>query len=515
MTTTFPIGKTALLIRFGDRIDADLARDIARLATTLSMPGVVELIPSYTTLLIEFDPSLVNQDEIIAQAEKIWLSRSNSAPGDRRTIEIPVVYGGAHGPDLGLVSRRSGLPPAETIRRHSEAEYVVGAVGFSPGFGYLIGLPPELATPRLKTPRLRVPVGSVAIGGAQTAVYPVETAGGWNLIGRTTMAMFDPGRDDPFLLRSGDLVRFRPVESGRFLRPIHTPVTRQRIGGIEVLKPGLLTSVQDLGRRGFGAFGLSPNGTADTTSLILGNRLVGNPDNAAGLEITLVGPTIRFRQGVKFAMTGEGPAARLNGRPIERNRTIAAYLGDELTFDPIDPASGARGYLCFAGGIDVPVVMGSRSTDLVAGIGGLAGRALRSGDVIPVGEAKGLVSTLALPPLPRDRKVLRITPGPQRHMFDDATWRRLTEREFTVTNDANRVGIRMQGPSLHPRDRSDIVSEGVVTGSIQVPGSGQPIVLLPGRATIGGYPKIATVIESDLDLLGQLRPGDAIRFRPA
>jgi KipI family sensor histidine kinase inhibitor len=515
MTTTFPIGKTALLIRFDRRIDADLARDIAQLTNHLSMPGIVERVPSYTTLLIEFDPGLINQDEITAKVDQLWSSRSSGHADRQRTIEIPVMYGGAHGPDLGLVSRHSGLAPAEAIRRHANAEYVVGAVGFSPGFGYLIGLPPELATPRLKTPRLRVPIGSVAIGGAQTAVYPVETAGGWDLIGRTTMRMFDPGRDDPFLLRSGDLVRFHPVESGSFPYPVPATVSRQRIGGIQVLAPGLLTTVQDPGRRGFGAFGLSPNGAADIASLILGNRLVGNPENAAGLEITLVGPTLRFRQGSKVALTGEGPSARLNGHLVERNRTISVYLGDELTFDPIDPTSGARGYLCISGGIDVPIVMGSRSTDLVAGIGGLDGRALRSGDVIPVGEATGLVSTLALPPLPRDRKVLRITPGPHREMFDDATWRRLTEREFTVTNDANRVGIRLQGPSLHPRDRNDIISEGVVTGSIQIPGSGQPIVLLPGRATIGGYPKIATVVEDDLDLLGQLRPGDVLRFRPA
>jgi KipI family sensor histidine kinase inhibitor len=512
----FRVSHSALLFRFGDRIAVGLSRRIASLSEQLRFYGIHDVVPSYTTLLVLFDPATIDARTIEGAAGDAWRAGSEQqrASHERPPIEIPVVYGGTHGPDLGDVARRARISPDEVIRLHSEAEYVVGAVGFSPGFGYLIGLPDELATPRRQTPRIRVPAGSVAIGGAQTGVYPVETAGGWNLIGRTPVAMFDPWRDDPFLLRTGDIVRFRPV--GRSSFPVTTrPKPPGRIHrGVEIIEPGLLTTIQDLGRVGFGAYGIAPNGAADRSALVLANRLVGNAVDAAGLEITMTGPTLRFHQATAVAITGEGPHPRLNGRLIERNRAHRVHLLDEITFDPITSEAGARAYLSVAGGFDVPEVMGSRSTDLVAGIGGLNGRALQRKDRVAIGKMTGYPQVIHMPP-GRSRGVLRVLPGPQRAMFDAATWQRLLDREFTVSNDANRVGVRLEGPLLLPCDQADMISEGVVTGSIQVTASGQPIVLLPGRATIGGYPKIATVIDDDLDLLGQLRPGDPVRFRDA
>lgn len=510
----FPVSRSAVLFRFGDRIDVELSRRIASLARRMLAPGILDLVPSYTTLLVRFNPSQIQPGAIDYAVRDAWnLTRALDDSERGEAIEIPVVYGGTHGPDLANVARHAGISPREVIARHSEGRYVVGAVGFSPGFGYLIGLPDELSTPRLQTPRIRVPAGSVGIGGSQTAVYPVETAGGWNLIGRTSLAMFDPDRAEPFLLRTGDVVRFRPVERAAFPASPRSKAAPRTHRGVEIVEPGLITTIQDLGRHGFGAFGISPNGAADRTSLIAGNRLIGNVDNAAGLEITLTGPALRFHQATAIAITGEGPLPRLNGKPIERNRSYRVHQMDEISFDPIAPEAGARAYLCVSGGFDVPVAMGSRVTDLVAGIGGWQGRALRRGDRIPIGSMlMNRPRTFRVPPV-RRRNVIRVHPGPQRRMFDDMTWNRLVNRQFIVSNDANRVGIRLDGPSLQPRHQADIISEGVVTGSIQITGSGQPIVLLPGHATIGGYPKIATVSDDDLDLLGQLRPGDKIRFR--
>jgi KipI family sensor histidine kinase inhibitor len=512
----FLLDQSAVLFRFGDVIDIGLSRRIAALARQVALPGIVDLIPSYTTLLIRFDPARVTVDAIEHGVDSGWVALGDAdlVTMPASTVDIPVVYGGLAGPDLAMLAKHAGLTPNETIRRHSEARYTVGAVGFSPGFGYLIGLPPELAMPRRETPRLRVPPGSVAIGGVQTGVYPVETAGGWHLIGRTPLRMFDPARDDPFLLHSGYTVRFVPVELADFPQPAAAPRAIGMHRGIEVIAPGVLTTVQDLGRNGFGAFGISPNGAADRGALQLGNRLVGNDASAAGLEITLVGPHLRFHQAATIAITGEGPDPLLNGNPVRRNLPLRVHLRDELSFAPITPGCGARGYLCVAGGIDVPLVMGSRATDLVAGIGGYQGRALQRRDRMAIGKLQGYPQVIHSGP-PRLRNVLQVLPGPQWERFDEATWHRFLHRTFTVSNDANRVGIRLQGPSLLPRDGADIVSEGVTTGAIQVTGSGQPIVLLPGRATIGGYPKIATVIDEDLDLLGQLRPGDRIRFQLA
>lgn len=511
------ISDSAVLFTLGNAIDISLSHRIATLAAALPADGIIDRVPSYITLLIRFDPHHLNVEHLIELVSRHWAESGVPAAlsPEAREIEIPVVYGGRYGPDLAGVARYAGLSIDEVISRHSAAFYSVGAIGFSPGFGYLIGLPTELATPRLPTPRLRVPEGSVAIGAAQSAVYPVETAGGWNIIGRTSRLLFESGSPDPFLLRVGDTVRFRAVSRISATAEIRKKRKRSILKSITVLTSGLLTTVQDLGRHGHGAFGISPNGAADQTASRLANRLVGNDQSASVLEITLVGPHLRFDIGVICAITGEGPGPRLNGQPISRNQAFQAYLGDHLEFEPIEKSSGARCYLAIAGGFDVPVVMGSRSTDLVAGIGGIEGRALIQGDVLSAGKPTHRPIFATVPEPTRTRTRLRIMPGPQRSRFSDTTWHRLTQREFRVTNDANRVGIRLEGPALQPRQRIEMISEGVVTGSIQIPGSGQPIVLLPGRATIGGYPKIATVIDQDLDLLGQLRPGDIIRFRAA
>jgi antagonist of KipI len=171
-----------------------------------------------------------------------------------------------------------------------------------------------------------------------------------------------------------------------------------------------------------------------------------------------------------------------------------------------------RAYLAVAGGIDVPLVMGSAATDLTAGIGGFRGRALRAGDRLAIGPVPQRPSARPARPMPLDDRPFRLVAGPQRDAFSSETWERLVRSPFTISSEANRVGIRLDGPSLKPERGADIISEGIVTGSIQVTGEGQAIVMLPGHATIGGYTKIATVIEDDWDRLGQLAPGDVIRF---
>jgi antagonist of KipI len=274
------------------------------------------------------------------------------------------------------------------------------------------------------------------------------------------------------------------------------------------------TTVQDLGRHGYGRFGVAVNGAADRASLRAANRLVGNPDDAAALEITLTGPRIRFHRRLAVAIAGADLGARLNGQPVVAGRAVYVIPGDKLAFAPAADVRGIRAYLAVAGGIDVPVVMGSRSTDLTAGFGGYLGRALRAGDRLTVGDAHrgNALERIAATPLGSSRPI-RVVRGPQADRFAPETWERFIRNGFTVSSESNRVGLRLRGPELRPVDGADIVSEGIVTGAIQVTGEGQPIVMLPGHATIGGYTKIATVIDADLDRLGQLRPGETVRFR--
>lgn len=514
----FPVLPSALLMTVGDRIDAGLTRRIARFAQWIEEElgdAVRDIVPSYTTVLILYCTDVTDIGALPTALSLGW-TRS-AAPGirtDDRIISIPVVYGDEFGDDLDDVARHTGLAPGEVIRRHQAAEYTVGALGFAPGFTYLVGLPPELATPRKDRPRLRVPAGSVGIGGAQAGIYALPTAGGWNLIGRTAYPLFDRASDNPVRLRMGNRVRFRQIPASEWTEPmIQAPDDAPGDGPIEVLAPGMQTTVQDLGRIGHGDTGFAPNGAADRGSLVAANRAVGNDDNAPALEITLAGPHLRFGRRMTIALAGAPFEASLNGLPFPVGRVQDVMPGDELRIG--HARHGMRAYLAVAGGIDVPLVMGSASTDLTAGLGGFSGRALRAGDHLEVGRADPSRKVRRASATPIDDRPLHVLPGPQRAAFSDETWERLLHKSFRVSSETNRVGIRLDGPSLKPEHGADIISEGIVTGSIQVTGEGQAIVMLPGHATIGGYTKIATVIEDDWDRLGQLAPGETVAFQPA
>ncbi|MBA2469446.1 MAG: 5-oxoprolinase subunit PxpB [Chloroflexia bacterium] len=509
-----------LLLTFGDAIDPDLSRRIAMLTDTLeaeSLAGVVDFVPSYTTLVVLIEPGMPDAARIVARVRHHW-RRTAAAPPSAESgtpVVIPVRYGGEDGPDLHHVAQETGLHPDEVVSRHAGGAYQVGAIGFSPGFAFLIGLPPELAVPRRSTPRIVVPKGSVGIGGKQTGIYSLETPGGWSLIGRTSLTMFDPDRDPPSLLKAGDSVRFERVSSPVTVRPEpdrpkpQAPAYIRDV--IEVLEPGLQTSVQDLGRPGYGRLGVAPGGAADRSALVAGNRLVGNPDGAAGLEMTLTGPRLRFLRPGRIAITGADLGARLNGMGVPAGARRVVGPGDELAFAE-GQGSGVRAYLCLGGGIDVPVQLGSRSTDLTAGFGGFAGRALRTGDWLGVGDERAEAVARHIPEVSRGANVIRLVRGPQVERFDEESYRTFFSQAFTVSSQSNRLGVRLEGPAIPPIGGADIISEGIVTGAIQITGEGQPIVMLPARATIGGYPKIATVIAADLDRLGQLRPGQRLWF---
>lgn len=205
-----PSSDCSLLVSFGNRISLDLHREVLRLVRAFEkLPlGILNLHPAYSSVLIDFDPRRSTHAEV-EEMVRARIELAAGAPLDpSRQVEIPVRYGGEYGPDLEEVARQTGLSPAEVIRLHAGADYLVYFLGFSPGFPYLGGLPAELATPRLPEPRKKVPAGSVAIGGSQTGVYPMETPGGWRIIGRTTLRLFDADANPPALLRAGDRVRF-------------------------------------------------------------------------------------------------------------------------------------------------------------------------------------------------------------------------------------------------------------------------------------------------------------------
>lgn len=281
-----------------------------------------------------------------------------------------------------------------------------------------------------------------------------------------------------------------------------------------VESPGLLTTVQDLGRPGFGPLGVSPSGAADPVALRLGNLLVGNEPNEAGLEMTLLGGTFVFPEGAVIALTGADFGAMIDGRPVEMWTPQTISSGAKLVLGPT--RNFARSYLAIAGGVQVAPFLGSASTHLLSGLGGYDGRALRKGDVLKLGKSAKNISGQRISPSVlltlRPRKVLRVTDGPQIHCFSEEAKQVFFHSAFQVSEASDRTGLCLEGPSLGAEGPGEMITEGVPLGAIQVTPSGQPIILFVEQQTTGGYPKIANVIGVDLHRLGQLRPRAEVRF---
>ena len=287
---------------------------------------------------------------------------------------------------------------------------------------------------------------------------------------------------------------------------------------LEVLAPGMLTTVQDLGRTSYQRFGVPQSGALDATALRVANILLGNREGAAGLEITANGPRFRFLADTVIAVTGANLGATLDGQPLPGWQSFLASNGSVLDFE--GPNDGLRSYVAFAGGIDVPLVMGSRSTYLRGGFGGFEGRALMAGDILKTFspevalalEGNGLPDDLAPESVGHDHEI-RVVLGPQEEAFSSDGVSAFLSSGYTVAQDSDRMGYRLEGPSIEHVGAADIVSDATALGSVQVPGAGHPIILLADRGTTGGYAKIATLVSPDISLLAQATPGDTVRFK--
>jgi antagonist of KipI len=285
------------------------------------------------------------------------------------------------------------------------------------------------------------------------------------------------------------------------------------VASVRVLRPGLLTTVQDRGRWGLQARGVSPAGPMDPWAHRLANGLVGNDPDAATLEVTLVGPELEFDDERYVAVAGAHFALDVDGTPQVPNTAFVVPAGARLRVG--GRTNGARGYVAVAGGFAVPKVLGSRSTHLVSGIGGVAGRALAAGDVLPLGSSgtrpPGRTSEVRLPEGGGPIRV-RVLPGPQADRFPADALEVLQSAPYMITNESDRMGFRLTGPRLTHTAGADIISDATPLGVLQVPASGQPVLLMAERQTTGGYPCLATVISADIGLTGQLAPGDRIQF---
>ncbi|MDO5545587.1 MAG: biotin-dependent carboxyltransferase family protein [Eubacteriales bacterium] len=281
---------------------------------------------------------------------------------------------------------------------------------------------------------------------------------------------------------------------------------------LTILSPGPLTTIQDGGRFGAMGKGFSPGGAMDQEAMVLANLLVGNAPGVGVLEMTMLGITARFDCDCAIALTGANMSAQLNGSPIARYCSVRVHAGDVLSMKTAK--HGMRAYLAVAGGFDLPVVMGSVSTNVKCVLGGFQGRKLQAGDELPLNQSGAAFQSRQIPP-PEDYPgsiSLRVLLGPQDDAFTRKGIDTFLGSEYTVTDKADRMGIRLSGEKIESKDGVDILSDGIAAGSVQIPASGTPIIMMADRQTTGGYAKIATVISADLGRAAQARPGTRIHF---
>jgi KipI family sensor histidine kinase inhibitor len=472
--------------------------------------AVEDVVVGYRSVVVIADPSVVDLTAMEEELARVPAAVRHSTAAKR--VDIPVCF---DGPDLTAVADDASITPDEVIEQLVGADLSVAFLGFLPGFAYLDGLPPALAAvPRRSSPRTAVAAGSLAIGGGFAGIYPQVSPGGWQLLGRTGFELFDPETPPFAALHPGDIVGLRVVEDPGALRAAPRHLLRSNAPcTVEVTAPGLLSMVQDLGRIGVARLGVPRAGAADPFALRAANRLVGNDDNSAAVEVTASGPRLRFSGAAHVAVVGLAPVS-VDGRPAAPDTVIPVSPGQELSVGEV--LDDMRCYIAVSGGVDIAPVLGSLSSDVLTGLGP---GSLRVGDVLGVGPptrprgqmvraGTGAVVDTGV----RRGRVLRVVAGPDGGGTDAAE--RLADCTWEVSPASDRMGLRLLGDGRLGAPAPDMASRGMVTGAVQVPPDGQPVVLACDHATVGGYPVAATVVRADVGVLGQLRPGDVVRFEP-
>ncbi|HLT98378.1 MAG TPA: 5-oxoprolinase/urea amidolyase family protein [Burkholderiaceae bacterium] len=526
--------------------------------------GVSELVPAARTVLVQYRPSAITPTELLTALRERGAAaeeRQNDLTEPGRLVEIPVHY---NGEDLPEVAELLGITVSEVIARHTERPYLAAFAGFAPGFVYLAGGHPSFQLPRRTSPRTKVPAGSVAVAGDFSAVYPSDSPGGWQLLGVTDIPMWDLSRPEPAYIQPGFRVQFRNADTVSV--PVSMPaalaggtetqlVNADSLAGgtdpqsvkagslaaevradadepsapiqsgaqLEILQSGIQTLFQDTGRVGMAGLGVSPSGALDLPSMRQANRLVGNPSDTPVLENVLGGLQLRSFGRTVIAVTGADVPLTLRdaeGRalPQASHQAIALDDGDVLILG--NPARGVRTYIAVRGGWQVEPVLGSCATDTLARIGPpalQAGMRFEVGTAVPRESLRAV--ELAEPdiklPLPAAGELvtLDVIMGPRDDWFTEDALQRFAQQEWVVTPQSNRIGMRLESDVPLTRIRNDeLPSEGTVSGAIQVPISGQPVLFLADHPLTGGYPVIAGVAGHHLALAAQIPIGCRIRF---
>ncbi|HEY1650428.1 MAG TPA: carboxyltransferase domain-containing protein [Acidimicrobiales bacterium] len=529
MTRSVPFGEVRL---FGDRallIGVAGARSARLLVTVLedALRGAdVELVSGQDSVCIVARDPDAELGAFRAVVHDV-LGAAPAAPPpmaldepEGRLVTIPCAF---DGPDLAEVAALAGCSSDEVVALLTSEPLTVGVVGFSPGFAYLDGLPAPLReVPRRARPRPVVPAGSVALANGHAAVYPTASPGGWQLVGRTGVPLFSLDEPPYAALVPGDRVQFtvggagEPAEPAPLRARAWSPPSGAR-PVFEVLAPGLRAVVQDAGRRNVAASGVPGAGPADPVSCALANGVAGNAPGAPVLEVTGGGTRVRGLGPCHVAVAGAAPPVRVDGRDVAPGQLVPFAEGQVLEIGAL--VRGCRTYVAVAGGLIGPAVFGSQSSDELSGLGpGPLGRGARlyaGAWTPPLGDhlAPGAATEL---PAGGEPVELRVVPGPHAERFDPGVLDRLAAAAFEVGSASNRVGLRLQADGAREWGEAggELDSQPMVTGAVQLPPGGEPVVLLPDHATLGGYPVPAVVIAADHGVLGQCGPGTVVRLVP-
>ena len=500
-----PYGDAAL------RVEVSGARRSNALAAAVraaGLEGVTEAVAGFGSVLVLYDPDVAERDALSARLRAIRPAGGRRRP---KTVVVPASF---DGPDLEEVGRLSGLGPDGVRRALCRARLRVAMLGFAPGFAYLGGLPRALrGLPRRATPRPAVPAGSVALAGPFAALYPRATPGGWQLVGRTDLELFDAAAPPYALLQPGDTVRLVPGDPAPpGPAPARAPLIAPDGAVFGVEEPGLSTTLQDRGRAGLAHLGVPGAGPADPVSFALANALVGNDPGAACLEATALGPTLVCREATHAAVVGPGALVTLDGRPVGAGRVVPVGRGQRLAVG--STGAGLRAYVAVRGGFLGPRVLGSRSSDRLSGLGP---GPLAAGDELGAGPPGPAMADHLSPDAPGQavggRRTLRVLATPGRGF---ARWpgEGPLGRPLRVEEASDRIGVRLRPEPDGPPGRGDLPSEATTVGTVQIPPDGRPVVLGVDHASLGGYPVAGVVIGADHGELGQCRPGDEVVFEP-
>ena len=520
----YPLCEKALCIDWGNCIDEEINSNVTALNRLLLKDpflGFIETVPAYSTLTIYYQPELVAKENnnpflyIKNYVEDLLPAIKISDQSPVKIIEVPVCYDHEFGPDLEFVAASNHLTKEEVIAIHCSKEYSVYMMGFLPGFAYMGELEDAIATPRKKTPRANVENGSVGIAGKQTGIYPITSPGGWQIIGRTTLKLFDMQNENPFALKTGDRVRFIPFSKKEFInslslqKQIQYPAEEIKPPAAMIIRPGPGSTIQDKGRWGFQSFGVPVCGAMDELAFSQANALVGNPKESAVIECTMGGLLIQCRKKLCIAITGAG-AAFVNHRPIKNFQPLTLWVNDllEIKYNH----DGIRTYVSVAGGFAAPRIMNSLSTYAPAGIGHF----LKKGEELYIEQEgtyiSGKMDPDYKPNLYSPNARVRVMDGPEMDWMEAPAKEGLWQQDFLISVQSGRMGLRLKAKPLSPQNKTELVSTAVTKGTIQLTPDGQLIILMSDSQTTGGYPRIAQVAAVDLPILAQLKPGDSVRF---